>query len=108
MTRHSKFSNQSNVLARDVTRRQALVIGLGGLVAGGALVAFGPRAFAFSIVEADKPVARAFHDACGVVEYHEQLASQVRSLLAAKGEKEPRQIACPVCGCRVAMTAPVK
>ena len=106
MARRSEFSSQSSVLDRDVTRRQVLAIGLGSLVAGGALLAFGPRAFAFSIVEADAPVAQAFHSACGAVQYHEQLASEVRGLLAAKGETAPQQIACPVCGCRVAMATP--
>jgi hypothetical protein len=86
-----------------MTRRQALTIGLGGLVAIGGLIAFGPRAFALSIVEADDAVARSFHLACGDVQYHEQLVGEVRSLLTAQGEPMPAQIACPVCNCRVAM-----
>lgn len=100
----AKFASESKSIA--VTRRQVLTAGLGGLVATGALIAFGPRAFAFSLVEADAPVAQAFHNACGAAQYHEQLAGEVRTLLMAKGEKEPAQIACPVCGCRVALASP--
>jgi hypothetical protein len=108
MARRRNLSSNSSAVEDDVTRRQALTIGLGGLVAAGALIAFGPRAFAFSIVEADDAVARSFHQACGAVQYHEQLASEVRSLLAAKGEQAPQQISCPVCSCRVALSAPAK
>lgn len=106
MAGHSKISGKSRVVAEPVTRRQALAVGLGGLVAAGGLIAFGPRAFGFSIVEADAPIATAFHAACGAVQYHEQLASEVRSLLAVRGEQPPAQISCPVCGCRVAMLQP--
>ena len=108
MARRRNLSSNSSAVDQDVTRRQALAIGLGGLAAAGALIAFGPRAFAFSIVEADAPIATAFHNACGAVQYHEQLASEVRSLLSVKGETVPAQIGCPVCGCRVAVAAPVK
>ena len=108
MARNPEFSGKSEAMAAQVTRRQALVIGLSGLVAAGGLIAFGPRAFAFSIVEADEAVAKSFHQACGAVQYHEQLAEEVRSLLAAKGEKAPEQISCPVCSCRVAMSTPGK
>jgi hypothetical protein len=104
MARRSNFPSQTSVLEAGVTRRQVLAVGLGGLVAGGALIAFGPRAFAFSIVEADAPVAQAFHSACGATQYHDQLAGEVRTLLQTKGEKTPEQIACPVCGCKVAMS----
>jgi hypothetical protein len=104
MARRRNLSSNSSAIDDDVTRRQALTIGLGGLVAAGALIAFGPRAFAFSIVEADDAVAQSFHQACGEVQYHEQLASEVRSLLSVKGEPVPAQISCPVCRCRVAMT----
>ncbi|MGE0152864.1 MAG: hypothetical protein AB7R90_09610 [Reyranellaceae bacterium] len=102
----SRFSSESSAVAAPVTRRQAIAIGLGGLVAAGGLIALGPRAFAFSIVDADAPIAQAFHSACGSVQYHEQLAAEVRSLLALKGEKAPEQIACPVCNCRVALAPP--
>lgn len=98
-------SNKSNAVTAQVSRRQVLSIGLGGLVAAGGLIAFGPRASGFSIVEADAPVAQAFHSACGAVQYHEQLAEEVRALLSVKGEQVPAQIGCPVCGCRVAMPA---
>lgn len=104
MAKCRNLSSNSNAVDDDVTRRQALTFGLGGLVAVGALIAFGPRAFAFSIVEADAPIATAFHNACGAAQYHEQLASEVRSLLSVKGEQMPAQISCPVCRCRVAMT----
>ena len=103
MARRRNLSSNSNTVDDDVTRRQALTIGLGGLLAVGGLIAFGPRAFAFSFVEADDAIATSFHQACGPVQYHEQLVSEVRSLLTAKGEQTPAQIACPVCGCRVAM-----
>lgn len=106
MAGHTKISGKSRAAAEPVTRRQALVFGLGGLVAAGGLIAFGPRAFGFAIVEADAPVASAFHSVCGSVQYHEQLAGEVRSLLAVRGEQPPAQISCPVCGCRVAMAPP--
>jgi hypothetical protein len=108
MARQPNFTSKSSTVTAGVTRRQALTIGLGGLVAMGGLIAFGPRAFAFAIVEADDAVASSFHRACGAVQYHEQLASEVRGLLAAKGEQAPEQISCPVCSCRVALSAPEK
>jgi hypothetical protein len=108
MTRQPNLSSKSSAVTAQVTRRQALTIGFGGLLAVGGLIAFGPRAFAFAIVEADDAVAKSFHQACGAVQYHEQLASEVRVLLVAKGEEAPEQISCPVCNCRVALSAPEK
>ena len=107
MPQQRNIPSDSSTVASDVTRRQALTIGLGGLVAAAGLVAFGPRAFALTLGEADAPVARAFHAACGGVSYHDELASEVRKLLQAKGDRAlPPQVDCPVCGCRVAVAAP--
>jgi len=108
MARQSNFTSKSSAVTAPVTRRQALTIGFGGLLAVGGLLAFGPRAFAFAIVEADDAVTKSFHQACGAVQYHEQLASEVRALLAAKGEQTPEQISCPVCSCRVAVSTPAE
>ena len=107
MPQQRNIPSDSSTVASDVTRRQALTFGLGGLVAAAGLVAFGPRAFAFTVVEADAPVAKAFHAACGGTSYHDQLAVEIRKLLQAKGDEAlPSKVDCPVCGCGVAVAKP--
>ena len=101
------FRNTS-ALRGALSRRQALSAGMAGPFAARGMGAFASRAFGFRLVEADAPVATAFHDACGATQYHDQLVAEVRKLLQQKGERAelPEQVDCPVCGCRVAMAQP--
>jgi hypothetical protein len=108
MTRRDNYGSNSSTLAAGFTRRQALTVGLGGLAAAAGLVAFGRQALAFTILEADAPIARDFHNACGGVRYHDALAGEVRQLLQRQGQTAlPEKVDCPVCGCGVAL-APVQ
>ncbi len=104
MTHRTNSASDSRQMTAGVSRREALTIGLGGLVAAAGLVAFGRQALAFTILEADAPVARAFHNACGGLRYHDELAAEVRQLLQRQGQTAlPEKVDCPVCGCGVAL-----
>ena len=103
MTHRTKSASDSSLMQAGVSRRQALTIGLGGLVAAAGLAAFGRQALAFTILEADAPIARDFHSACGGVRYHDELAAEVRQLLRRQGQAVPERVDCPACGCGVAL-----
>ncbi|MGE0660297.1 MAG: hypothetical protein AB7O63_12435 [Reyranellaceae bacterium] len=103
MTHRANSASDSSLVEAGVSRRQALTIGLGGLIAAAGVVAFGRQALAFTILEADAPAARAFHNACGGVRYHDALAAEVRQLLRRQGDTVPEKVDCPVCGCGVAL-----
>ena len=87
-----------------LTRRAALRFGLVGLGVAAAGVPLGAQAF--TLQEADAPTTAAFHNACGTVAYHQQLAEEVRGILIARhmpADAVPQSVVCPICGCKVAV-----
>lgn len=93
--------------------RRALLAGGAALAAGAAAVALSRPARAFNQEDADAKTQALYHSACGNNADHAKLVSDAKSALAGRQAERLRQfdinaqgVACPVCGCRVALDAP--
>jgi len=87
--------------------RRNLIWGSAALLAGTAALAARPGR-AFSIVDADARTQAAFHDACGAVQMHTDLVAEAQAELTRRGMAPAEidaalPIACPTCGCRLAL-----
>ncbi len=91
--------------------RRALLAGTAAAVAGVAALAWVRNARAFTLEEADAKAQALYHNACGGKADHKQLILDANAALAAHQAERLRRfdinaqgVACPVCGCRVALT----
>ena len=92
--------------------RRALLAGTAAAMAGAAAVAWAGKARAFTEEQADAKARSLYLSACSARDDHKQLALDANAALAAHQAERLRQfdinaqgVACPVCGCRVALNA---